>query len=107
MEQKEFFLKNKREPENPCTVLLEDNDNNSCVINSKSEVPIPVCEICKINPFKYKCPKCFLKTCSVSCVKTHKKKLKCSGQKEKFSSKTNLNNLNEKDFFRDINSLLI
>lgn len=31
-----------------------------------------VCEICKNQISKYKCPKCVIKYCSVSCFKSHK-----------------------------------
>ncbi len=30
------------------------------------------CEVCKTNDFKYKCPKCTSRTCSLVCVKKHK-----------------------------------
>lgn len=39
-----------------------------------------LCEVCKINKFKYKCPGCLKKTCSLECSKKHKKDDSCSGQ---------------------------
>ena len=38
-----------------------------------------LCEICHKNEFKYKCPKCLKKTCSLACSKEHKKTDACDG----------------------------
>ena len=64
-----------------------------------------LCEVCKINAFKYKCPKCSKKTCSLICVKEHKKNLNCSGHKEKFSISSNLNEYGDKELYEDIKFL--
>ncbi|CCD24064.1 Bcd1p NDAI_0C04040 [Naumovozyma dairenensis CBS 421] len=37
------------------------------------------CEICHEIEFKYKCPKCLKKTCSLKCSQAHKKDDNCSG----------------------------
>ncbi|KAG2173494.1 hypothetical protein INT44_007085 [Umbelopsis vinacea] len=42
-----------------------------------------LCECCKKNPFKYKCPRCAFKSCSLDCSKTHKIKTGCSGERSK------------------------
>ena len=34
-----------------------------------------LCEVCKKNPFKYRCPACNMKTCSLTCVNGHKKQV--------------------------------
>lgn len=51
-----------------------------------------LCEVCKENDFKYKCPKCFKKTCSLQCAKDHKANDNCTGEKynslEYYSSET-------------------
>lgn len=39
-----------------------------------------LCEVCHINKFKYKCPGCLKKTCSLDCSKKHKKDDSCTGQ---------------------------
>ncbi|ELU04420.1 hypothetical protein CAPTEDRAFT_197103 [Capitella teleta] len=31
-----------------------------------------LCRVCSIEPHKYKCPKCFLRYCSLACYKQHK-----------------------------------
>lgn len=41
-----------------------------------------VCEECKANPSKYKCPRCSLRSCSLACVKSHKKRTSCSGKRD-------------------------
>ena len=38
-----------------------------------------LCSICFTNPPKYTCPRCGCQTCSVACVKIHKKRAACSG----------------------------
>jgi hypothetical protein len=42
-----------------------------------------LCENCKKNPFKYKCPRCSFKSCSLDCSKTHKIRTGCSGERSK------------------------
>lgn len=39
----------------------------------------PVCGICFKEPSKYKCPSCSMQTCSLECVKLHKKEKNCLG----------------------------
>ncbi|PIN15587.1 hypothetical protein CDL12_11760 [Handroanthus impetiginosus] len=44
--------------------------------------PQPVlCEECKINPSKYKCPGCSLRSCSLPCVNSHKQRTACAGKR--------------------------
>lgn len=39
----------------------------------------PICGICSKEPSKYKCPSCSIQTCSLECVKLHKKEKNCLG----------------------------
>ncbi len=41
------------------------------------------CETCAVNPFKYTCPGCLIKTCSLPCVRQHKEATGCTGQRDK------------------------
>lgn len=41
---------------------------------------IQLCEVCNENPFKYKCPGCFKRTCSLACSKNHKLDDNCTGK---------------------------
>ncbi|KAL5553483.1 hypothetical protein UlMin_040884 [Ulmus minor] len=40
-----------------------------------------LCEECKSNPSKYKCPGCSIRSCSLPCVKSHKQRTGCTGKK--------------------------
>lgn len=68
----------------------------------KISTPKPSCEICKQNEFKYTCPRCLVKTCSVKCVKNHKEKLNCSGIKDKFLKCRNIKEIDENNFYKDV-----
>lgn len=38
-----------------------------------------MCEICEVSEAKYRCPQCFIETCSVLCIKKHKQGSQCDG----------------------------
>lgn len=40
-----------------------------------------ICEECKANPSKYKCPGCSIRSCSLPCVKAHKLRTGCTGKR--------------------------
>ncbi|XP_057793923.1 uncharacterized protein LOC131010429 [Salvia miltiorrhiza] len=40
-----------------------------------------LCEECNINASKYKCPGCSRRTCSLTCVNSHKQRTACSGRR--------------------------
>lgn len=69
------------------------------------------CDICELNDFKYKCPRCEMKTCSLNCCNKHKTDNNCSGQRDrtKYVSKdefSDLDLLNDYRFLEE-NSLLV
>lgn len=37
--------------------------------------------MCRFDAVKYSCPRCEVKTCSISCVNRHKQELECDGKK--------------------------
>ena len=41
------------------------------------------CEICGEGKSKYSCPGCLMNTCSLQCVKKHKKENECNGVRDK------------------------
>ncbi|XP_033228247.1 MATH and LRR domain-containing protein PFE0570w [Belonocnema kinseyi] len=41
------------------------------------------CEVCAKNKAKYTCPKCEVRTCSLTCSNIHKKELECDGIRDK------------------------
>ncbi|KAI3764800.1 hypothetical protein L2E82_14816 [Cichorium intybus] len=40
------------------------------------------CDECKTNAFKYKCPGCSVRSCSLPCVKAHKQRTGCTGKRQ-------------------------
>ncbi|KAF7724168.1 hypothetical protein EC973_001240 [Apophysomyces ossiformis] len=62
-----------------------DNGNIEVTVDVSSNVaPVsPDCEQCHTNPWKYKCPRCHIRTCSLDCVKQHKVEKDCSGERSK------------------------
>ncbi|KAF8403887.1 hypothetical protein HHK36_011993 [Tetracentron sinense] len=47
--------------------------------------PIPressICDECNLNPSKYRCPGCSIRSCSLPCVKVHKQRIGCTGKR--------------------------
>lgn len=41
------------------------------------------CAVCNLIKFKYTCPKCEIKTCSLKCSTQHKVNMKCSGIRDR------------------------
>lgn len=41
------------------------------------------CEMCNQNEYKYKCPRCLIKTCSLACCRQHKQEQNCNGERDK------------------------
>ena len=54
-----------------------------------------MCEICKSNTAKYRCPGCFTLSCCVKCVKQHKIDNQCEGVKD------NSNLTTDEEFIED------
>ncbi|XP_062111173.1 uncharacterized protein LOC133822749 [Humulus lupulus] len=42
-----------------------------------------LCEECKLNDSKYKCPGCSFRSCSLPCVKAHKQRTGCTGKRNR------------------------
>lgn len=42
-----------------------------------------ICEACDVNLAKYKCPRCEVRTCCLSCLNLHKRELKCNGIRDR------------------------
>lgn len=47
----------------------------------ENQNPTKLCEECVDKEWKYKCPGCSIRTCSLGCVKAHKKRTGCSGKR--------------------------
>lgn len=84
-------------------------DNPADVVNSltspekipqkKSESLLPRCSLCQ-KPARYRCPRCALRTCSVECVKSHKRVSGCTGVRDRCAYVA-LNNFTESDLQSD------
>ncbi|CAJ0825383.1 6157_t:CDS:2, partial [Entrophospora sp. SA101] len=62
----------------PLDLILQDFSTDQVDDNNKTQ-----CQLCKLENWKYKCPKCEMKTCSLGCVKEHKVKFGCDGVRKK------------------------
>ncbi|KAK0411303.1 hypothetical protein QR680_005592 [Steinernema hermaphroditum] len=71
-----------------------------------------LCEQCEQQKFIYRCPKCAMKTCSLSCSKQHKMDKNCDGTRQpydevkKFSEYDDAASIRDQKFFSDIRSTL-
>ena len=43
----------------------------------------PLCEICRLETYKYTCPACLIKTCCLTCINAHKATTKCNGKRNR------------------------
>ncbi|WCJ34016.1 HIT-type Zinc finger family protein [Euphorbia peplus] len=60
---------------------MEEQHNEK--LKDQSSPKIAICEECKNHPSKYKCPGCSVRSCSLPCVKAHKHRTGCSGNRNK------------------------
>ncbi|TKR86584.1 hypothetical protein L596_011151 [Steinernema carpocapsae] len=67
-----------------------------------------LCEQCQEVPFKYRCPKCAMKTCSLDCSKQHKIDKECDGARLPYATVKRLvefddtTSIRDQQFFADI-----
>lgn len=61
--------------------MSSDSENDTA--DMLEEKRLGTCEACNSNPAKYTCPRCEVKTCSLSCLNLHKRELKCDGIRDK------------------------
>ncbi|KAK6629552.1 hypothetical protein RUM43_003369 [Polyplax serrata] len=78
------------------------DDNEEVVYNRLGN-----CEVCGSENAQYTCPRCEIKTCSLDCVKIHKKELECNGDRDKvgfvpISKFTNLTLLSDYRLLEDV-----
>ncbi|EPZ30885.1 hypothetical protein O9G_006283, partial [Rozella allomycis CSF55] len=97
----------QKDSENPSTNHIS-SDGNAMIKPTKNEnlenknvSDEDQCKICLINKFKYKCPRCSIKTCSLNCVKKHKEQNECSGQLSR-THFIKVSDFTDTDFKRDI-----
>lgn len=74
--------------------------------NMTAAVPL-VCQECQEDSFRYQCPRCSHRTCSLKCCLAHKKRTGCNGQRDrtKFLLVSNMNDgtiANDYHFLEDV-----
>ncbi|KAJ3708685.1 hypothetical protein LUZ61_012390 [Rhynchospora tenuis] len=60
--------------------MADSKSPSSLNLNPNSKKP-SLCEECRENQWKYRCPGCGLVSCSLPCVKSHKARLGCTGKR--------------------------
>ena len=46
-------------------------------------IPSNICEMCELKEYKYCCPGCLIRTCSLECCNKHKINLGCNGKRNR------------------------
>jgi len=67
------------------TILTMKNQTDTPSTNSLLQPSTITCQICKKSPSLYRCPRCFIRTCSLQCCTYHKTSQKCNGQRDKLA----------------------
>uniref|UniRef100_A0A0N4ZLU0 HIT-type domain-containing protein n=1 Tax=Parastrongyloides trichosuri TaxID=131310 RepID=A0A0N4ZLU0_PARTI len=72
-----------------------------------------LCGMCNKNQFKYRCPKCQFKSCSLTCCKQHKEDFNCDGVKlpfvpiKKFSEYDDDKSINDQKFLHSLSKSIL
>ena len=76
------------------------HEERSFIIDRKGSKD--TCTICSSSDFRYKCPSCLVRTCSLACFKAHKTNLKCTGLRNslKFKRLANFDDNQLREDFR-------
>jgi hypothetical protein len=68
-------------PSKPADALAPDNTIYPDIPEAGPSTHSSTCIICS-QPFKYTCPRCSARTCSLPCIKVHKTNTGCDGQRD-------------------------
>jgi len=60
----------------PVAVGMEEEKDETDV-TPMPQTKVVQCGVCTAGTAKYKCPRCFVQTCSLPCVRKHKEDAKC------------------------------
>eukprot|EP00833_Pecoramyces_ruminatium_P018549 jgi/Orpsp1_1/1192581/evm.model.d7180000094400.1 len=86
---------------NSNSMIEKSNEEKEGMVIEKEEIlDKSLCEMCKTNKWKYTCPKCLMHTCSLICVKDHKKEFNCDGKRDKVKY-VSMNEYNENNLRND------
>ncbi|KAL4039065.1 hypothetical protein IC575_002708 [Cucumis melo] len=83
---------------------MAEEDATMAVSTSSNHQGSSLCEECKSNPSKYKCPACSIRSCSLNCVNAHKRRSGCTG-KRKQTQFVPLSQFNDSILLSDYNLL--
>jgi len=88
--------------ENDSSMIENDNEEieEGMIIEEEEVFDKSLCQMCKTNKWKYTCPKCLMHTCSLPCVKSHKKEFSCDGKRDKVKYVA-MNDYNENNLRND------
>merc|ERR1740139_953430 len=77
-------------------------------VHSSGPFKIVECQICHIRPSLYRCPRCSMRTCSLTCCTVHKKNQNCNGKRDRstFCSLHNFTNSQLKSDFHFLEDAL-
>lgn len=88
---------------------MEANENTTVLTRAEDtvtqDISVVLCEVCGSNAFKYKCPACNTRSCSLECVKKHKVTNNCTGVVD-LTAYLRKNEISEIEVNRDYNFLL-
>ena len=77
------MLKFLIDPEDAVIENQQQQSTDDSVPSCSIETPVHLCEVCGMNSRLYKCPRCALSSCSLSCCKQHKLERSCTGQRDR------------------------
>ena len=60
---------------------MEEQEDSAVTAQNPNQYP-PRCQECKLNPAKYTCPDCSVRSCSLPCVQAHKQHTGCTGKRQ-------------------------
>ena len=60
---------------------MEEQEDSTVTAQNPNQHP-PLSQECKLNPAKYTCPGCSVRSCSLPCVKAHKQHTACTGKRQ-------------------------
>eukprot|EP00978_Attheya_sp_CCMP212_P002723 scaffold5585_cov57-Attheya_sp.AAC.5 len=72
----------KRMMEGDGVIRRQDNKKEVTATTMTTTVAA-CCQMCRSKVALYKCPRCFVKTCSLECVKSHKLDRQCDGKRDR------------------------
>ncbi|XP_049543850.1 box C/D snoRNA protein 1 [Anopheles darlingi] len=62
---------------------MSSDSEDGLSLHRQAAKRLGMCEACNANLAKYKCPRCEVRTCCLSCLNLHKRELKCNGIRDR------------------------